>query len=649
MLYRLYARIFMVVIGLLTAIGYMVMAPANAQEEFLDPDVAFVMSAAMNGPNELRIHYKITPEYYMYRTRFALASQPDPDLIGAVAFPPGLVKFDETFGEELEVYYRQVTLAVSLKPGATGAQTLDITSQGCADAGLCYPPITKSLTLTPGENGYTVSGPGATDAVPEPLSAIVSPVEKTSFTDAIRATDVGLAGYLAQADAITIIALALLLGVLLTFTPCVLPMVPIVLAVIAGSQGAGASPGRWRGLSLAAVYLLGVSLLYTAMGVAAGLVGAGLAAWLQTPWVLSVFALLLALLALAMFNVYNFQAPSQWQSALSQRLSQIPGGHYGGAFVMGLLSALIVGPCVAAPLAGVLLFISQTGDWVLGGSALFALAWGQGLLLLVLGAGSGALLPKAGPWMEGVRQAFGVMLLATAWWMLNPVLPDSAMVAGWIILAMWTAIMLGMFRRVDAGVWAYLRKACGAVLAVWAVLMLVGVAGGTYSVLQPLSGLVTLQSSGQATSAGLAGGLPASGSGASNGLVSAGPASANIKSQFVKVASVQELDHLLANSSRPVLLDFYADWCVSCIEMERFTFTDPTVAQLMQQFVLVQADVTKNTDDDRALLRRFSLFGPPGIMFFKANGQHLADERVVGFMKAADFAVVLQRALAANK
>lgn len=648
MLHRFYARLLLLFIGLLAAVGHMVITPANAQEDFLDPDVAFVMSAAMSGPHELRIHYKIAPEYYMYRTRFTLASQPDPDLVGAVAFPPGLVKFDETFGEDLEVYYRQVTLVVPLKPGASAPQTLDITSQGCADAGLCYPPITKSLTLTPGAGGYTVSGPGATDVVPEPLSTIVNPAEKTTFAAALQSTDMGLAGYLAQADAVTIIALALVLGVLLTFTPCVLPMVPIVLAVIAGSQGTGAPPGRWRGLSLAAVYLLGVSLLYTAMGVAAGLVGAGLAAWLQTPWVLSLFAVLLALLALAMFNVYNLQAPSQWQSALSERLSRIPGGHYSGAFIMGLLSALIVGPCVAAPLAGVLLFISQTGDWVLGGSALFALAWGQGALLLVLGAGSGALLPKAGPWMEGVRQAFGVMLLATAWWMLNPVLPDIAMVLGWVVLAMWTAVLLGMFRRVDAGVWAYLRKACGAVLAVWAVLMLVGVASGTYSVLQPLSGLAAQQASGPAANTGLTGGVPALGNASSNGQTLAGPALANIKSQFVKVASVQELDHLLANSNRPVLLDFYADWCVSCIEMERFTFTDPTVAGLMQQFVLVQADVTKNTDDDRALLRRFSLFGPPGIMFFKANGQQLADERVVGFMKAPDFAVVLQRALAAE-
>ena len=640
---------------LLTAVLGLFSFPAVAQDDFLDPEVAFVMSAAQAGPQELRIHYKVAPQYYLYRTRFELTSRPDADVMADVIFPPGLVKFDETFNENLEVYYQQVTLRVPLKPGA-GPQTLNITSQGCADAGLCYPPITKALQLTPVEGGYAVSGKGVVSQVPEPLERIIDPskasgskgpslfakeggqisgapnaAEGGRFSNLLDANDRGLAAYLAQADFLTIVALSLLLGVLLTFTPCVLPMVPIVLAVIAGSTSAGTQPGRWRGLSLAATYMLGVSVLYTVMGMMAGLAGAGLAAWLQTPWVLSLFALLLALLALAMFNVYTFQAPSGLQSALSQRLSRIPGGHYSGAFLMGLLSALIVGPCVAAPLAGVLLFISQTGDWMLGGSALFALAWGQGVLLLVLGAGSGALMPKAGPWMEGIRQCFGMLLLATAWWMVNPVLPEGVMVVGWTLLALWSAFMLGVFTPGVEGLWSCLRKAVGLGLVVWAVLMLVGVAGGHYSVFQPLAGY-----SARSGTAALAT--------ARGETVTA----SDLKSQFVSVASVEELDQLLANTARPVLLDFYADWCVSCIEMEKFTFTDPVVASLMQQFVLVQADVTQNTEAHRALLRRFSLFGPPGIMFFNAKGEEIDAERVIGFKKAADFAPVLQRVLAAN-
>lgn len=627
--------------GLLVILAVFVALPAAAQDDFLDPEVAFVMSAAQVAPNELRIHYAIAPQYYVYRTRFELTAQPSEDTVHQVHYPPGLVKFDETFNENLEVYYRQVTLRVMLNPG-NGPQTLAVTSQGCADAGLCYPPVTKTLTLTPAAGGYTVSGAGVVQSVPEPLDHVVNPEKPeqgntadpgqkpaSGLNRALAGSDTGLASYLATANPLTVVGLSLLLGVLLTFTPCVLPMVPIVLAVIAGSQQAGVKPGRWRGLSLATMYLLGVSVLYTGMGVVAGLAGAGLAAWLQTPWVLAVFAALLALLALAMFNVYTFQAPSGLQSALGQRLSSVPGGHYGGAFVMGLLSALIVGPCVAAPLAGVLLFISQTGDWLLGGSALFALAWGQGLLLLVLGAGSGALLPKAGPWMEGIRQAFGVLLLATAWWMLNPVLPAPVMVVGWAVLALWSAVLMGVLHTGPVGVWSGLRKAAGLLLAVWAVLMLAGLATGTYSVLQPLRGVVTAP-------------VMVAGSGPA-------VAATNIKSQFVSVSSVQELDQLLANVNRPVLLDFYADWCVSCIEMEKFTFTDPKVAGLMQQFVLVQADVTKNTDADRALLRRFSLFGPPGIMFFTAGGEYISGERVVGFMNAADFASVLTRVQAAGK
>ena len=640
MLYPVLARYRAFFLWLALLVFGMGAVPVAAQDDFLDPEVAFVQSAAQVAPDEIHIHYAIAPGYYMYRTRFEITARPQPDSVQGIQYPPGLVKFDETFNEDLEVYYREVTLRVSLAPvNHNQKQTLAITSQGCADAGLCYPPITKELTLTPVEGVYQLSGKGVKDAVPAPLVDVVDPksnasgqtsgtASTTSFGAVLDATDTSLAAYLSTADALTVIGLSLLLGVLLTFTPCVLPMVPIVLAVIAGSHQAGQKPGRWRGLSLAATYLLGVSVLYTGMGVLAGLAGAGLAAWLQTPWVLAVFATLLALLGLAMFNVYNFQAPSSWQSALSQRMSAIPGGHYGGAFIMGLLSALIVGPCVAAPLAGVLLFISQTGDWVLGGSALFALAWGQGVLLLVLGAGSGALLPKAGPWMEGVRQLFGVLLMATAWWMLNPVVPAAVSVAGWALLAVWSAVLLGSFEPALNGVWQGLRKALGLLMGVWGFLIMVGMATGHYSVLQPL-GAFSNRTPGQVSLVQAPGSQPV----------------ANIKALFVKVDSVQELDQLLSTTDRPVLLDFYADWCVSCIEMEKFTFTDPVVAGLMRQFTLVQADVTQNTEDHRALLRRFRLFGPPGIMFFDANGKHLADERVIGFRKAADFSPVLQRVL----
>ncbi|MBC7203021.1 MAG: protein-disulfide reductase DsbD [Pusillimonas sp.] len=612
---------------------------AQSPEDFLPPDEAFSLSVAQQN-GQVQVHYRIAPEYYMYRDRFQFTVGEQTLAPQLQTFPPGLVKYDPTFDKNMEVYYGQVTVVLDLPQGLPSPAKLIITSQGCADAGLCYPPQTEQLSLNTQGGVYQISGDAVVDQVPPPLQTVVDPAKPALSAGAAgsqagnaanvgvigQLNDVGLAEYLASANIWTIVLACFVLGILLTFTPCVLPMVPILMAVIAGTHKGEQKPARWRGLLLAATYVFGVSLLYTVLGVAAGLAGAGLAAWLQNPWVLSVFAALLALLALAMFNVYSVQTPLAIQNALGAYLQRIPGGHYSGAFLMGLVSALIVGPCVAAPLAGVLLFISQTGDAAVGAAALFALAWGQGVLLLALGAGSGALLPKAGTWMEGFKILFGILLLATAWWMLNSVLPDWLMLLGWVVLTLWSAILLGALRQGCSGLVACFGKALGLLLAGWALLMMVGMAMGTYSVLQPL------------------GGLGAAGIAANVGTAGAG-AVPNAKPQFVKVRSVQELDVILASANSPVLLDFYADWCVSCIEMERFTFTNPAVAQSMRQFVLVQADVTKNTDEDRALLERFRLFGPPGIIFFDANGRMLDSPRVIGFMRAEPFNNALQQVL----
>ena len=628
----------------------------HAQEDFLDPEDAFVFSAAMATPTELDVHFKIAPKYYMYRERFEFASRPDGERIGTPVYPDGLVKYDPTFEKDLEVYYDQVTVRLPVAQGASQPLTLAITSQGCADAGLCYPPDTKEIVLTPTADGYVASGLGVVASVPaaqnfvagqsqvalaDGLSAAAAP----GFASALKLGDIGFAEYLAASSWMQIILLCLALGVLLSFTPCVLPMVPILLALLAGDARGGKKVGRLRGLSLAATYVLGMSLVYTALGVAAGLIGASLAVWLQTPWVLALFAVLLALLALAMFGVFTVQAPTAMQSALNDRLSRIPGGRYSGVFLMGMLSALIVGPCVAAPLAGVLLFISQTGDLVLGGSALFALAWGEGLLLLAVGASSGALLPKAGAWMEGVKRVFGVLLLATAWWMVNSIVPDWVAVIGWAFLALWSAVMLGAFEPLAAAggrLLHFVNKALGLFLAFWAALMLIGVAAGGGDLLQPLSPFAQRFGAGTPGYTSPAAGLAGSGVG-SGQFASAAPVSFP---PFTRVNSMAELDAMLASTDRPVMLDFYADWCVSCIEMERFTFSDPGVAQQMSQLLLVQADVTKNTAEDRAMLKRYKLFGPPGIIFFDAEGQELNTARVVGFKKAPEFAAVLEGVLA---
>ncbi len=589
---------------------------ARAETEFLEPEKAFVFSAQMASPDTLELHYRVAPGYYMYRERFGIAITPaDATTLGQAVYPKGEVKYDPTFEKDMEVFHKDVTIRV---PVGAGGQpfTLTLTGQGCADAGLCYPPMDSTVKLTPVAGGYAVAGTGIGGA------ASAAPASAGGLSALVNAGDTGLADALGGLGWIKTAGVFLVLGLLLAFTPCVLPMIPILSSIVLG----GAQhhrPSRSRGLALAATYVLGMSVVYTALGVAAGLSGAGLAAWLQTPWILSLFAILLAVLALAMFDVFTFQMPSGIQAMLSDRSSRMPGGRYTGALVMGALSALIVGPCVAAPLAGALLYISQTGDVVLGGSALFAMAWGMGVPLLIVGASSSALLPKAGPWMDGVKRLFGMLLLATAWWMLIPVVPTWVQMTGWAFLAVVSAVMLRAFDALPPGAGAgrMFGKGLGLLLALAAAAWLVGAASGGRDVLQPLSHLAAR---GEAPAAG----------GAAAGEV-----------QFTRVRSNAELDAVLAQSTRPVMLDFYADWCVSCREMERFTFTDAGVAQRMAGMVLVQADVTANNADDRALLKRFRLFGPPGIMFFEPGGKEIAEARVVGFQDAKRFTESLDRVL----
>ena len=401
-----------------------------------------------------------------------------------------------------------------------------------------------------------------------------------------------------------------LFGLLLAFTPCVLPMVPILSSIIVGH---GERVSRGRGLALALSYSLGMALVYTAFGVAAGLLGEGLAAALQNPWVLSAFAALLVLLSLSMFGFYELQVPAALQSRLSAGSDRLRGGAFAGVFVMGGISALIVGPCVAAPLAGALLYIGQTGNALIGGVALFSLAMGMSVPLLVVGVGAGALLPRAGGWMNGVKAFFGVLLLATALYMVGPVLPDWLLMLAWAALLIVSASFLHVFDRLPegAGGWARLFKGLGVVLALAGAALIVGMAAGNRNLLQPLQGL---------------GGVASAQAGAM---------------RFTRVADVAALDRAVAASSRPVMLDFYADWCVSCKELEHNTFPEPQVASRMAGMTLLQADVTANTGADKALLKRFSLFGPPGIIFFR-DGREIG--RVVGYEDAATFLRSMQRA-----
>ncbi|HEY1044360.1 MAG TPA: protein-disulfide reductase DsbD, partial [Telluria sp.] len=407
-----------------------------------------------------------------------------------------------------------------------------------------------------------------------------------------------IGGILSGGSLAAIIPAFMLLGLGLSFTPCVLPMVPILSSIIVGE---GAQARRSRALMLSLAYSLGMAIVYTALGIAAGLVGEGLAAALQNPWVLGTFALLVVAMALSMFGYYELQLPASLQTRLSGASGRQQGGKLSGVFAMGALSALIVGPCVAAPLAGALIYISQTRDVVVGGLALFSMAVGMSVPLLLVGVSAGTLLPRAGAWMESVKRFFGVLMLAMALWLVSPVLPVALQMAGWAILLLGYGAWL--LRRTSH--WAALTA--GAVFAVLGALQLVGLASGGNDPLQPLAHL-------------------RGGAVASHGVT------------FKRIKTSADLDAELARlNGRPAILDFYADWCVSCKEMEKLTFTDARVQARMNQAVLLQVDVTANDEADKAMMRRFGLFGPPALIMFAASGEEIPDSRVIGYQSANKF------------
>ncbi len=639
-----------------------------AEDDFLDPEKAFVLRAEVVGAekNTLSLKFKIAPGYYMYRERFEFVAETPILKLGEPVFPKGQVKHDPTFNKEMELYFKDIEILVPLAASSqtqtlVEGQTLKIKviGQGCASAGLCYPPMDFFVTLTTLANsaGYKLIAPA-------PQSLFARLIDGQWRELVFAENDLTLAELLTSTGLLEIVLLFFVLGLLLALTPCVLPMVPILSVLLVGEQH---HVSRARGTLLAFAYVSGMSVIYTALGVAAGLSGAGLAAWLQTPWVLALFALLLATLALSMFDVFTFQMPSSIQTKLTVKNNSILGGRVGAAALMGALSALIVGPCVAAPLAGALLYISQTGDVLLGGSALFAMAWGMGVPLLLMGASAGKLMPRTGTWMEGVKQFFGVLLFATAWWMVTPLLPTWLQILGWAILALFSAVLLRTFEPLgtEAGFSGLLRKTLGVLLTLLCLIWLLGIASGGRSLLQPLSHLArsnamlspvaaatTEKNTGLPTTA-----APASssknillGQASDQSAPTAPRAQAALSSNgehppFKRVRSVAELETELARSTRPVMLDFYADWCVSCKEMESLTFTKPNVAQRMDQLLLLQADVTANNPEDRALLKRFKLFGPPGIIFFEPGGRERKDVRIVGFQDANRFAANLDRVL----
>ncbi|HYB31864.1 MAG TPA: protein-disulfide reductase DsbD [Steroidobacteraceae bacterium] len=569
-------------------------AHKGAADDFLPADEAFRFDALADGTDRIRLNWEIAEGYYLYRARIKVTTSSASAQLGTLQFPPGEVKNDGYFGRQ-EVYHHELlaTVAVMRARGGLLELPLQVTYQGCADKGLCYPPITKSLRLSLSAGGASGRGPGASSGE----GGADPPSEQSRFVRLIGGNVFLMLGgfYIA--------------GLLLAFTPCVLPMVPILSGIIAGSQRK--TTGRAFALSLS--YVLGLALTYTAAGVAGAAMGKEVQALFQQWWVLMLFAVVFVAMALSMFGLFTVQMPIAVQSRIADISNRQSAGTFGGVAIMGALSALIVTTCVGPALVAALLFISQTGQIVRGGAALFAMGIGMGTPLLIVGASAGKLLPRAGPWMDLIKKLFGVMMLAVAAWMLARVVPERPALLLWALPALTLAWLLWFeLRTHSAATWGL--RAAGLVAALYGVALAAGAAlGGT----DPLAPIPALTARAHA--------LP-----------------------FRPIKSLADLDRQVAQASaqgRGVLVDFSADWCTSCREMERYTFTDPQVQAALSNAVLLRADVTRNDADDQALLRHFGIFGPPTIAFYGADGRERAAYRVVGYMKAEAFAARTRAAL----
>ena len=516
------------------------------EADLLEPEKAFRMSTRAVDDRTVEVKFDIADGYYLYRERFKFEAEPGIGgasvKFGTPDFPAGVKKKDEFFGE-VETYRKQLIVLLPVeKTGGGNTLKLVVTSQGCADVGVCYVPMqTRASVKLAGAGSGTSSVPAVTQG-PE----LVPPSSSTAARLSGSATDFDIVALFESGSFWLVLASFFGFGLLLAFTPCMLPMIPILSGIIAGE---GRDLNKVRALILSLAYVLGMAVTYAIAGVAAAYSGTLIAAALQNPWVLSGFALVFVWLALSMFGFHDLQLPAFLQDRLSSTHHKLRGGHVASVAGMGVLSAVIVSPCVAAPLAGALLYISQTKDVLLGGGALFSMAMGMGVPLLVVGVSEGAFLPKSGRWMEKVKKFFGVLLLAVAVWIAWPVISP---------------------------------------------------------------------------------------------LVMPRPEPHGLK--FERINSVEELNEKLRAPGKPVMLDFYADWCVSCKEMEAFTFADAKVKEKLGGMLLLQVDVTANTEQHKELLKRFSLFGPPGIIFFDTLGAEIRGLRVIGYQKADRFLVVLERA-----
>ena len=575
----------------------------------LSAEDAFRFESIGLDPGTALLRFTAQPGYYLYVDKFAFrVTGADGFVIAGADLPDGVIKDDPEFGP-VPVYYGQVEIPLRFNRPAGPAQdiTLEADFQGCRDGDICYPPMSRAVTFS-------------MPAAPEPIGAMRDGRPAASEPEAPPVSDQDRLARLLTSSPWRAVLAFFVAGLLLAFTPCVLPMVPILSGIIIG-QGDRLTPLRAFWLSL--IYVLAMAVTYTVAGVLAGLFGQNLQAAFQNPWIISGFVVIFILLALSMFGFYELQLPSRLQTRLTEASNRQRGGQLWGVAVMGFLSALIVGPCVAPPLMAALIVIGSSGDATLGGAALFALALGMGVPIILFGVSAGKLVPRAGRWMDAVKAVFGVAMLGLSIWMLERILPGAVIMLLWGALAIGCAIYLGALDRIEPGAsgWRRLWKSLGVMLLVLGVLEFIGAAAGGDDWQRPLAGLSA----------------PATGVGA-----------AHSEAAFERIKSVDDLDRTLAGAGQGAMLDFYADWCIECKRMERNTFPEPRVAALMDELTLVQADVTANDAVDQALMRRFGVIGPPAILFFDRAGREMEAYRLVGYFDPDTFAAHLQRVLDAR-
>ena len=600
-------------------------------DELLPAEQAFKVALSSKDANTLSLTITPSANVYMYRDKIkATLLEGKGVAIAGLSLPPGEEKSDPAFGKT-QVYHQAVTAEIVLKREAGVAQKIAvrIDYQGCnGKVGVCYPPQNKriELTLPAGAATADAAKPESAPAQPAqpvaeaapsavsaaPVAPATAPTAAAPAAPAAEDESSKIAQLFKGSSFLVILVSFFGFGLLLALTPCVFPMIPILSGIIVGQ---GKQITQMQSFVLSLAYVLGMAITYALAGVAAGLSGTLISAALQNPWVLGVFAVIFVALSFSMFGFYELQMPNFIQSRFTEASNKMQGGNLIGVFIMGMLSAVIVGPCVAAPLAGALTYIGLTKDWLLGGWALFAMAMGMGVPLLLVGLAGGALLPRAGAWMNAVKSFFGVMLLGVAIWLISPVISAVAHMLLWASLLIVSAIYLHALDPLPPNASGFKKfwKGVGVIALLVGASMAIGALSGGRDVLQPLAGL-RAGVAGSAIAAPVEHGLP-----------------------FERVKSVAELDARIASAKgKHVMLDFYADWCVSCKEMERFTFTDPKVQARLKDVLLLQADVTANSDADKALLKRFRLFGPPGMIFFDRDGVE-QKYRVIGYEKPEKF------------